>query len=62
MKKIVCLILFSVAAINAGCSTIVEAVLSDVGGVDLTACARGPSVCTELFFDNYDRFNDDTVE
>ena len=62
MKKIVCLIACIMAFATTGCSTIAESVLGNVGGADITACLRGPSVCTELFLDNYDRFNGEPEE
>ncbi len=38
-----------------GCA-LVDSLLSDVGGLDLTACQSDYGVCIELFFDNADKF------
>lgn len=40
----------------SGCS-LLESLLSDVGGLNLSACGKSPSICAELYFDNIDLIN-----
>ncbi len=40
----------------SGCSFI-EWALSDIGGLDLSACASKMSVCIDLYLDNADQFS-----
>lgn len=50
---IILLVIALVVALTPGC-VIVESLLSDVGGFDLTACEGNYDVCAELYFDNVD--------
>lgn len=53
-KCIIGLGLTLILVLSSGC-TIVDALLSNVNGYDLTGCSNGWSVCWELYWDNVDR-------
>jgi hypothetical protein len=61
MKKWLVLGLFIVLLTTlTGCS-IVDALLGNVNGYDLTACGHYPSACWELAWDNRDKLNTGAV-
>ncbi len=45
-----------------GCSSLLENVVSDVGGWDVSACVDGFGTCFELFRDNTDKFEGGFVD
>ncbi len=53
MKKMISLAILSILLIS-GCSA-ADWFLSDLGGLDLSACLEHPSVCWNLYFDNIDK-------
>jgi len=58
-KTLIGLVFVIVMCMSSGCKAtdwILEGVLSDVEGWDLSACASKLSVCIELFTDNQDKF------
>lgn len=58
MKRQLVLILIPIALALSGC----ESLLSNIGGLDLSACAGNLLVCTELFWDNIpDSANDEPI-
>ncbi len=54
MRKIKLIMLSLLFLSLSGCG-VVEGLLSDVDGYDLSACAAAPTVCIELALDNIDK-------
>ena len=59
MKNIMLTILVVMSLAFCGGCDILEAMLGNVGGYDLSACGDSPSVCIELVFDNIDKIEYD---
>ncbi len=65
MSRIVCtLILTAALFLTSGClhKRLVEGVVGNVGGWDVSACVTGFGTCWELFWDNSTRFEDGFVD
>ncbi len=61
MRKIACTLILTVALfLTSGCihEELVEGVVSDVAGWDVSACVSGFGTCWELFTDNAEKFED----
>ncbi len=56
MKKLL-FALCLLVGISSGCNSIAEDLLSDVGGLDLSACVDGFDTCLELVLDNTDKID-----
>lgn len=57
LRKILCILLLTSCMSGfLGCGSLLENVVSDVGGWDVSACVDGFGTCFELFRDNADKF------
>lgn len=62
LRKILCVLLLTSCMSVFGCSSLLENVVSDVGGWDVSACVDGFGTCFELFRDNTDKFEGGFVD
>ncbi len=64
MGKIACTLVLTMALfLTSGClhEELVEGVVSDVSGWNVSACVSGFSTCWDLFWDNSEKFEDGFV-
>jgi len=64
MRKIACTLLLTAALfLMSGClhEGVIEGVVDDVGGWNVSACVSGFGTCWELFWDNSEKFEDGFV-
>lgn len=62
MSKILCTLLLVVCLFGCSGCNLVEGLVEDVGGWDVSACVSGFSTCWDLFWDNSDKFEDGFVD
>jgi len=56
MSKKIIIFLMLFAVLCTGCEML-EDLLSDVNGWDLSVCANYPGACWEYYWDNFDKIN-----
>ena len=62
VRKISCILFFSVGSYFASGCVLAENLTSNVGGWDVSACVSGFDTCWELFSDNADKFEGGFLE
>jgi hypothetical protein len=62
MRKILCTLLLAVGLFLCSGCKLLENMVSDVQGWNMSACVNGIDVCWQLFWDNSEKFEDGFVD